>query len=357
MSTNVTEVTYLGKLTTDINNYFLYVSSSIGIPLNFFSTIIFIRLINNKTNMGFLYSCQTVVDFFVLLLQLLVFRSSVVFGRNFNAFSMGACKFITFLRRFIIHASSMLPVLITFDRCIFVLYGHRARFRRFQQKRYLALMLILMFGIITIIDIPNFFYYIGSRGTCQSDQIPDIFADVISIVLKTFVPFIFMGIFNWLIVRKLMHSAAVGSIGGSTNKNKSFLHRKEYQFTIAVIVFDLYFLILNIPVSIYYVFSDINNFSGVLKTNALMQARYSLASAITNSISFCVQTLSFFLYLGCNKLFRNEVWRIVGKLIWWHDISSKKLARIQPGDSSSNHHHHNQLTTQTGQTAHTHVKH
>lgn len=229
VSPTAAEVAFLAKLSADINNYFLYASSAIGIPLNIVSTIIFIRLSNTKTNMGFLYACQTITDFLVLSLQLLVFRSSVVFGRNFTAFSMGACKFITFMRRFVIHVSAMIPVLITFDRFIFILYGHVHRYRKLQKRRYLALMLLAMFAVITLFDIPNFFYYIGSRGTCSNDTITDIFADVISIVFKTFVPFIFMGILNWFIVRRLIRRDSVntGLVLRPGQKKKSIFSRKD----------------------------------------------------------------------------------------------------------------------------------
>lgn len=330
MSTS-TEAAFFTKLSTDLNNYFLYVSSAIGIPLNIISALIFIRLINNKTNMGFLYACQCVTDLLVLLLQLLIFKSNVVFGRAFSAANNDLCKFISFLRRFSVHTSSMIPVLITFDRFVFVLYGHRPKIRRFTQKRYMAVLLILMLVAITVIDIPNFFYYLSSAGSCTNDTITDIFADVISIVLKTFVPFILMGLFNWFIIRRLIRNTARNKANGlvaSLKKNKSIFSRKEYQFTIAVIVFDLYFLILNIPISVYSVFSDINNFSGVLKANPLMRAQYNLASAICNSIAFCVQTLSFFLYFGCNKLFRNVVMRVLGKLKCWRHL--KVFKQVQP---------------------------
>ena len=112
-----------------------------------------------------------------------------------------------------------------------------------------------------------------------------------------------MIILNWLMIRKLFKSDR------STFKQNS-LSRKEYQFTITVMAYDAYFLFLNFPVSVYYIMYDINLYSGALRGDPVMNAGYNLYNGIVVNLSFCVQVLTFFMYLAFNKLFRQELLRV-----------------------------------------------
>lgn len=303
---NLTYIAYLNQLSSSINWYYNIISSSIGIPCNILSIFIFFRLMRNKTNMGFLGVWQCCIDLAMLLLFLLAFRSQT-FGFSVPSTSDSACKFLTYMRRFILHASSWIPVVTTFDRFVFVFYGQNERFKFMKNKLILTVLILVLFSIITIMDIPNMLFYLNGKS-CSGDFAVVVSSDIISICLRTYFPSALMIFFNLIMIHKIYKSSKI-IIKQTSNT------RKEHQFTRAVIAFDSYFFLLNFPLSLFYIFSDINSYSGALDGDKLFAANYSLVGAIAGNISFCEQTLSFFMYLGFNKLFRHELGYLLGKYL------------------------------------------
>lgn len=294
---------YLSRIASSISYYFIIISSAIGIPSNLVSVFIFWRLMRNKTNMGFFGIWHTAVDFTLLLTFLLVIRSAqVIFPRSFASQSDSLCKFLTFMRRFMLHISSFMPVLTTFDRFVFVTYGYADRFKFMKSKIQMSLAILVIFTLITIADVPNMMYYLkGTSCTANPDII--IASDIVSIILRTYLPFALMILMNVIMIMKIFKNR------NSTLKQTS-LTGKEYQFTLAVIAYDVYFFCINFPASLYYIFYDANLYRNAFVGNALFNAQYNMVSAVTINLSYCSQTFSFFMFVGFNKLFRQELVRI-----------------------------------------------
>ena len=306
---NQTYAQFLSKLSIDINNNFLIASSAIGIPSNLISIFIFSRLINAKTNMGFLYVWQTVIDFLLLTLNLFVFRPQLIFGRSLTSNSEFACRFIQFFRRFVFNSSAWITVMITFDRFIFICYGNNQRFNIVKKKKTLTGIILAIFVFIAVLNIPAFFFYISRTGSCTITPLLDSIVDTLSILMRTILPFCIMLILNIIMIRKIFHTSR-------STFNQNPLFKKEFQFTAAVMAYDFYFFFLNFPLCIYNVFYDVNEIMGTLNDNqTVFSASYSLVSAIANSLSLCVQTLSIFSYFVFNKLYRQEVLFIFRKII------------------------------------------
>ena len=271
---------YLNNIKDNINTYFNIISTSIGIPCNIISIFIFARLMRNKNNMGFLYVWQCTVDFLLLLISVLLIRSYSTFGIELSNQSDSACKFLTFLRRFILHASSFISVITAFDRFTFVLYGHGERFQFIKSKRNLTYIILVGFTVISVIDIPNLFFSLMKNGQCNASLALRISSDIISTCLRTYLPFFIMIVFNIFMIRKIVEN----------NRNLSYQtshSRKENHFTVAVISFDVFFFIVNFPLALFYIFYDINMYSNDF------HAYYILIYNITVDISFFKQTILF----------------------------------------------------------------
>ena len=345
---NLTYAQYLVKVSNDITSYCVIVQSAVGIPANLLSIFIFARLLKQKTNMGFLYIWQSIVDLCVLLCFIFFFRSAQTLGINLYVASDSWCKFITYIRRFILHASSWVAVFTTFDRFIFVLYGHSDRFKIMKQKRYLTLCLVSILTVILILDIPNLFFYV-SGNACVADYVPNISSDMISIFTRTYIPFTLMILFNIVMIRQtFIHARAHKHHGAIYNHRQSHpkvahsvhLTRKEYQFTVAVIAYDVFFLVFNFPMSLYYIFYDVNLYSGAFVGNPLFSASYTFVNAITSNLTPFVQTYSFLTYLAFNKLYRNEVLYILSKIL---PLAVLRRVQIDPTPTtlrSTQHNHH-----------------
>ena len=314
---------YLYKVGNDFQFYFNIVQWSIGIPSNIISIIIFARLLKNKTNMGFLYIWQCAIDLSLLLFFLFLFRSGSTMGVNLYLQGDSICKFLTLLRRFILHASSWAPVLTTFDRVTFVLYGHSDRFRFLKSKLNLTLIILVGFVVLIVVNIPNLFFYVNAKGTaCTGDFIVTISSDIISILTRTYIPFTLMIIFNVLMIRKIFKN------NRTLAAKQTGLAQKETHFTFVVIAYDIYFLVFNFPLSVFYIMYDINLYDGALAGDALFAGAYNVFNTTTANFAFCVQTFSFFLYLAFNKLFLKEILIILGKLPFFSNLS-----RVQPSNS------------------------
>jgi ABC-type xylose transport system permease subunit len=140
-----------------------------GVALNLFSLYIFTRASLNKTNMGFLYLYQTVADLIVLLANIFIFRSSILFGFSLTNQSDIICKLMTLFRRFILHASSWMCVLITFDRFIYVYYPNR--FKILKSKLSISILIFIMLFLLTIINTPNFLFALDANAkTCTGSS-------------------------------------------------------------------------------------------------------------------------------------------------------------------------------------------
>ena len=297
----------VNKINDTIDYYFNITSSAIGIPCNLISIFIFSRLMRNKNNMGFLYIWQCSIDLFMLFYFLFIVRSNVIFRINLNDQSDLTCRLFSFLRRFIIHASSWIAVIITFDRITFVLYGHVNRFRFLKSKINITCIIFAIFTLIAIVDIPNLFHLINQKGACKPDFLVKISTDIISIFLRTYIPFGLMVIFNTIMIRKILKNKRIVA-------NQSANSRKEAQFTLAVIASNAYFLVLNLPLSLFYIFYDVNLYSAAFVNPSSFFDKYLLANTIINDIAACEQTFSFFIYLAFNKLFRNMFLSTIGQI-------------------------------------------
>ena len=318
-SSEIAYIRYMIKLNDDLNIYFTLIGSGIGIVGNLLSIAVFSRLIfHQKTNMAFLYIIQCLCDLSLLLITLLIVRGSpLIFGVQFYSLSDSWCKAWAFLRRFTIHISSWMIVLTTFDRFTFVIYENR-RFGFIRDKRVLALIILLMFTFLAVCDLGNLFYFIDPKLillNCSGNYATVLATDVISLLLRTYIPLTLMLVFNIIMLRKIFKSRRrVKNMRTTTtslnSQQSSHISRKEQQFTFAVISYDVIFFIDKLPITVYYVLYDINLYSGAFK-NTSFYIYYSFLLNVFLNISMFDQIFSFFMNLAFNKIFRHELLRFI----------------------------------------------
>ena len=321
---NLTYAAYINNVSNDMIRYFMLTSSAIGIPCNIISIFIFARLLRNKTNMGFLYLCQCIVDLYLMVIFFLVIRAyPLLFSYSFLNVSDGLCKFLTYLKRFTLHISSWMPVLITFDRLIFVLHGQDQKFKFMKRKRYLSLIILGMFICLAIADIPNLFFELAATkigNTNCSGSFGIVFSsDMISTFLRTYIPLLLMLWFNYIMIRKIVSNKRL------TYKQSS-LSRHEHQFTLAVMAYCVYFFVINSPLAVFYIFYDVNLYTGALTGD--YGATYNLLNFVFVNLSFCQQPLSFFMNFATNKIFRQEIMMLIGKR-----FGLRRFSRVLPTQS------------------------
>lgn len=296
--------TYLVKLTDDITKFFLIASSVIGIPGNLLSIVIYLRLNRyTKTNMPFLFILQSLIDLILLTMTLLIFRGSfLLFGTSLSFVSNPLCKLWSFFNRYLLHISSWMLVLTTFDRFLFVIYEKRVKFMK--DKMILTAIVLIMFILIAIADIENLLYFLTSSGFCTGNVDVRKSANIISSLLSFYIPMFLMVIFNSVIICKLIKPSKETS-------RQAILSIKERRFTIFVISFDTIFFISKAPLSIFYIIYYINLDSGEFKVNYTFDLILILTFNIILNISYFVQIFSFFISIAFNKGFRREFVRFL----------------------------------------------
>ena len=182
-------------------------------------------------------------------------------------------------------------------------------------------MILAIFIIIIILNIPSLFYFLSPTGSCTITPLLDIIVDTIMILLRTILPFFIMLILNIIMIRKIFYTSR-------STFNQNPLFKKEFQFTVAVIAYNVYFFVLNFPLCIYFIFFDVNEIVGSLNDNqSVFFASYSLVYSITNSLSLCVQTLSFVTYFAFNKLYGQEILYLIATILCCFSFSSEIFNR------------------------------
>lgn len=299
---NSTYASYLASVNTVLTNTFNIIGLTLGIPCTLASMFIYARLLRNKNNMGILGIAQSLSDLLVLVVYFILVRSTPFFFPQNSILnrSQFACKMMAYMRRICLHYSSWMNVFTTFDRFVFVLYNHLDHFKFMKRKLILIGLLTAMFLLLTALNTANFLFYLSPSRACVSDFIVTITSDIISICLRTYIPFGLMMLLNVLMIRRIFKTRAA----------LKEISRKEYHFTLAVISFDIYFFVVNLPLSIYYILYDINLYSGAFNNNQLFMSSYNLASTVAQNCAFCAQIFSFFTSIVFNKLFRREILRV-----------------------------------------------
>lgn len=337
MSTSL--VAYLNRVAANFTYYDNIIYLSLGIPCNIINMVVFARLLfnrTNKTNMGFLGLCQSILDTTLLLYFSLVYRSSAFFGYNFSNINDPICRITNFIRRFLTCTSSWMQLVTTFDRFVYIMFGHGGRFSFMRKKRYLALIIAVVFLFLAVASINNLLYYY-TNGVCTADSAILVASDMVMICLRIYVPLSLMIIFNGFMLKTVIKKR-------KTVFKQSSMNRKEYLFTIAVMANDTVFFLLEFPLTVYFLFYDSNLFAGAFNNNALFTSIYGLIGSICKDLAFYQQTLPFFVYLTFNKLYRNELLNIVGKV-----VPIKRDASVVPSKQTNNtlnhtNHHHLETT-------------
>jgi hypothetical protein len=307
MNNTSTTISNLNRVSASMLYYDNIIYLAVGVPFNLVNILVFTRLMlnkTNKTNMGFLGLCQSIIYIILLLYFSLVFRTQF-FGINFANTNDSLCKFLNFIRRLLTTVSSWMEVITTFDRFVFVIFGHTGRFRYMEKN--LALIILCVFILLALANTNNLFYY-WTKGTCTADYDILIASDLILICLRTYFPLFCMFIFNSFMIRIVFKKSKAAL-------KESSRSRKQCYFTISVIAKNVYFLILNVPITLYFIFYDINLYSGAINGDALFAAYYNFYGNIAKDLSFYVQTLTFLVYFTFNKLYRKEVLTLISKVI------------------------------------------
>lgn len=301
----------LSKAIGQINNYFMIIYICLGVPFNLISLVIFSRLTAQTTakttsRMGLLHTAQSAFNLLTILITFFFVRgSTLVFGGvSLIDESDALCKLSMFMRRYPLHVCSWMAVLVTFDRFVYVLYQQRFRFMR--KRRVLAGLIGTILVSMAFVDAPNFAYYLTpDTGGCVAETYVIIVSNIISILMRTYVPLALMLVFNVIMIRKKVAKKLSLQQQPSSDLRR---RRKEHQFTVSVMSFDFLFILTHFPLSVFYIVYDVKLYSnGFQNEDPSVATIYFLVLNVLSNWSLLNQTFAFFVYVSFNKIFRKEL--------------------------------------------------
>lgn len=303
------------NLSNNVDMYYKLSIVPIGILSNLITILVSMQKGMNKTNMGFFYNCIATANIAQLVFYLFIQKSKHIFNYDLYLLSDVSCKIFKFLRRIIRQLSPLIDTVMTLERFMSVYYP--SRMANWRNKSLPIKFIISGILIFAFIDTSNLFYYLETKvhnshdlaqnfatKVCTSSRQVLEFSDIGANVLRLFLPFILMSILNMLIIKKMIGSKSKLGLNLVTNSLSS---KRQNNFTIAVINMNGMFLILNLPLSVFF----ICKYSNLEKFNS---SKHKDIFVLIFTICYEISTLHYvsllFMSLKFNHTFLNEFKKI-----------------------------------------------
>ena len=296
-----------------IANKFSYYSCltivNLGLLSNILNIIVCFRKNIRKKTMGFYNVAMSTFDIINFVLGYMVNFPPSIGHQNFYLISDISCSLLSYIIRICVQMSSWLNVMVSFDRIICILYP--SRFKFIENKNKLSLIMLSLFFIICIINVPNAFFSVIVQVTlnpltnqtlatsmaCSSTKRITLARDIIAQLMRTLIPVILEAILNTLLVYKIVKEKK------SLNISRSLA--KEYKFAFTIVMLNFTFLFTQTPLLIITIYLTILNQQGSATPRILAIVNFSYGVSVLFS-SYMFGSL-FFINLQFNKIFQNEV--------------------------------------------------
>jgi hypothetical protein len=348
----VKDIIYLADMTKQINTYFTYIFIPIGLISNLLTFMIYssskLNTNNNNnrsaitpkaTNMTLFGRFLAISNVITLLHYLLVIQSNLIFDFDFSTYSDESCRFLMYTRRSIHSLSPLVETMTVFDRFLSVVCFNKKKkrvFKRFKSKKLgLFLLTALIYLIYLMLNVENLFYYVQTDilnytlnhtnkrlqyKQCLATQNIELFAEVVLILFRSFLPIAFMIIFNALIIKELYKYSFIRrqqqqrKFKNETKKTSTInienSIKRDSKFTKNVIIMNSFFILFNLPTSIVYIVKNSLRFlynNQIFYKSKLFFAQIRFARMITFNFSIIYYVLFFWFNFYFNRLFRQQV--------------------------------------------------
>lgn len=330
-------LTYLTGVFDRIDFFFCVLTDSSGIILNSIALYVFSRPNLNKTTMGFFYMNLSAWCILCLFYSILVQNSEKTIGFDLTNLSEKGCAIYMLVRRTIREMPAWIEVIITIDTYLAICYPYKFKFMRnklflfglfkatlvvlgFLNFENLDYRLIYSYKNITILNQTtniNSTQRVISSVVCYNISNGLVFAELMSALLRGFIPATVMLIFSIFLIRKVLESKKKLQMGSNKTDKSSV------QFTRCVLNMNLIFWILNVPQSILYV---VKSFIGLISPDPNVIAMILNIYIFINDIANLYYSSRFFCFLIFNKLFYKEI-LIILKLDKQQHNSTNKVTK------------------------------
>ena len=242
----------------------------------------------------FRYLIVSMVNDTINLITMWPFTLPISF--NMNTISIN-CKLIQYFGYLFYQFCPWIIVVSSLDRLASIKFPTKFQFRK--KLKFQAGVLTIIFIFLVFINIPFYFYYdiinISDETLCTtSDRYTQFYIDLANFLVSTIVPFFLMVLCTVIIAYHIIKNK-----NKLLQNNRSNFH-KEMQFVKVMCAMNAFFLICSLPFCIQLLTNDI------LAINNIPNIYQSLIFNISDAIEYSQNAFGLFLYLSCNKVFRNH---------------------------------------------------
>jgi hypothetical protein len=285
-----------------LSNYFDYI---ISISLSSFSIL---SLILNSITIYILtrpkFLKESIFRYF-LVNELISTSSLILFVLHFIPFLISwdlpiiYCQIREFFGFTIYHCYPWVCVLNSVDRLLSVKYQRKFKFIKLFKYQFLAILLI--FFSSALINVPRFLYAgFSNNSVCALNSIQiGIFLSIENLLLSNIIPFFIMILTTFSSVHYMI-----------TKKRRLQLnlvnYRREKDFVKNVAIMDLWFLVGFLTFSISVLYQYLYNYPIYDENNSKILVQ------VSECLMFSEVSFNFFVYLSCNKQFRNYALSMIG---------------------------------------------
>lgn len=320
------------RLATSINSYAYITEIVVGIVTNLLTLIVMLGL--THLPICNYMAALALADLSVLLGPCLL-RWLLTINVDPRIFNVIACRLLNFLSYWSFSLSAWILVAMTIDRYIAISYPLRAL--RLSTPRRARIVV----GVLAIIMVLVNFHFLIILDVETQPGMPDKmcvgydqfrhFLEVVwpwfDATVYSFLPFSFLIVFNFLIIRSHRRSIVAtstmkGSKSGEIQLNMNYTYRK---ITITLVVVAFSFVIMTAPkVILHIIRPTVFNFKPVPnRTDFKILAQYTLAASLVNVLMYGNHSINFFLYVLTGRKFREQLINTIGR------FAKRRMRRVQ----------------------------
>jgi hypothetical protein len=297
---------------TKIDFYACVILHSIGLLLHLFSLYIYQKPSMNKTNMGYLFTCQSCVD--AAYLFFLIVNVQPPINKHFSH-SDHLCKLSNFAVSYLYNLSPWTNAFICMERFLFVLFPRSCQL--IKSKRNLTALFIVMFALIALASGGYFASFIRVnriRWNNRTERLYDCTVDlnlarmfsIINPLMRPILPTFLIVLMNILMLSRIKQNKR-----RCVNSKEKAFSRKEKRFTLVVVAMSVTFVLFNLPSLAISIYNLVFIANGRVSSPVAWSNYLRFSTTITH-FSIMYQSGYFFVLLASNNIFRGEALRLFG---------------------------------------------
>lgn len=321
------------RLATSINFYGYITEVVVGSVANILALIVMLGL-THLPICNYMASLA-LVDLIVLLVPCLL-RWLLTVDIDPRPANAAACKILNFMSHWSFNSSAWILVAMTVDRYIAITFPLKAiRLSTPRRARIVIGILILStaavsahFFVTAVVETQPVIQEPLCVGHDKFKHFLEVTWPWIDATLYSFIPFAFLLVFNFLIIRSHRRSLAVTSLlkAEKVGEKQLSISRATRRITVTLLVVAFAFIIMTAPKVILTIIRPaVFNFKPAPnKTDFQILAQYTLAASLVNLLLYGNHSINFFLYVLTGRKFREQL------LNTFTHCRRRRLRRIKP---------------------------